>query len=96
MLAGAEAVRTAESANVMHSLVLHSGRRSSQSFEGTMDVAGSEMIPSSDSLMRHLTALNTSAEDVQDGKGFLASEKLHDDMPADLDKNYLPLMAGEI
>ena len=70
MLAGAEAVRTAESANVMHSVVLHSGRRSSQSFEGTMDVAGSEMIPSSDSLMRHLTALNTSAEDVQDGKGF--------------------------
>ncbi|CAE7815510.1 Gbe1, partial [Symbiodinium necroappetens] len=70
MLAGAEAARTAESANVMHSVVLHSGRRSSQSFEGTMDVAGSEMIPSSDSLMRRLTALNTSAEDVQDGKGF--------------------------
>jgi len=74
MLAGAEAARTVESANVMHSLVLHSGRQGSQSFKGRMaeglEAAGSEMIPSTDSLMSHLTALNTSAQDVLDGRGF--------------------------
>ena len=74
MLTGAEAAHTVESANVMHSLVLHSGRQGSQSFKGRMaeglEAAGSEMIPSTDSLMSHLTALNTSAQDVLDGRGF--------------------------